>query len=101
VHIVSFIQNIIPISHPQFLKPDVRAKFLSWLSAHVKYDEIIVCNSEFTKAELLSLFKQINITAPEIRVAHLGCDFKPYESERIEKSAELAAAKWKIYPCRR
>ncbi len=95
VHIVLFIQDIIPISHPQFLKPDVRAKFLSWLSAHVKYDEIIVCNSEFTKAELLSLFKQLNITAPEIRVAHLGCDFKPYESELIEKSAELAAAKGK------
>lgn len=69
--IAVFVHDTIPVDFPQFQRPASVPKFRAFLRRVQHQADVILCNSEATKADIMRNFDP-NHPAPEITVAHLG-----------------------------
>lgn len=70
--VVSFVHDLIPLTHPEFGRPGEREKHDARMRSALTSSELIVVNSAATERELRSHASRVGLTPPRIVVAHLG-----------------------------
>lgn len=86
-HIVFFVHDIIPLTHPQVYHPVHVKRFREWFWQIVQISDILICNSHFTQKSVLAyLNQQSDISPPISAVIHLGYDLGPLPSGDIHHS---------------
>ncbi len=75
IRIITFIYDIIPVRHPQYMAPHTLLKFMEFLTAHLIWSDDIVVNTEAVKADLLALFDELEMKRKPVHVIGLGADF--------------------------
>lgn len=62
VKIISFIHDVIPISHPHFVSQEASNLFSRWLKSTTQYTTKYVANSLATAAELKEVLREFGVT---------------------------------------
>lgn len=71
--IVVFVHDIIPITYPQYCRPDVIARFHTDMKNVTKFADRVIFNSAATQREAERFFQTCGRVPPSL-VAHLGLD---------------------------
>lgn len=75
VHVVFFVNDIIPLTHPHvYLQVHVE-RFRQWFEQVVRTADLIICCSQSTQNSISNFVGQHHFQADATEVVHLGCDF--------------------------
>lgn len=83
IRIAVLIYDIIPIRYPQYMNGQTLMKFMEYLTAHLKYADDIIVNTNSVKDDVLQLFNELSLTAKPIHVIGLGADFSVCEKKSL------------------
>lgn len=67
------VHDLIPLTHPQFTRPQVTAAFRDRMRAVAQTADLVICNSAATQAAVMAHFPGFG-RVPETMVAHLGVE---------------------------
>lgn len=81
VKIISFVQDILPVTHPQFFPLSESYIFCSYIGAVFKYSDAIIVTTEVTKKSVLEIMDNLNVPQKSILVQALGSDFENNKKE--------------------
>ena len=70
--VVSFVHDLIPLTHPEFARPGEREKHDARMRSALASSELVLVNSAATERALRSHATLVGLTPPRIVVAHLG-----------------------------
>ena len=83
VKIITQLYDIIPITHPQFCREITTTNFMLYLTANLKYADLIITSASATVDALNELTDRLSIERKKTKVVPLGCDF-------VQKKKSLA-----------
>ena len=83
IRIAVLIYDIIPIRYPQYMNGQTLMRFMEYLTAHLKYADDIIVNTNSVKDNVLQLFNELSLTAKPIHVIGLGADFSVCEKKSL------------------
>ena len=90
VKIITYIQDILPITHPEYFGKLGNWDFLGYIVACITYADRIVVTTEATRNSFENLLKEINCSDVDIDVVGLGGDLEGRSvsaSEKIDRDA--------------
>lgn len=81
IRIMVLIYDLIPIRYPQYMVGQTLMRFMEYLTAHLKYADDIVVNTEFVADDVKQLFRELNMREKPIHLVNLGADFSLADNE--------------------
>lgn len=100
ITIISYIYDIIPITHPEFWGKFLDLGFYDYIAANLRYSDTLITSANATVSELSILTNKLGISLPNCEVSWLGSDFKKNNTgEVISDKAKFAVSKGKYILC--
>lgn len=86
VKLVFMVHDVIPITHPEFCRPDEKIKHHKRIDNILKFASGIIANSKFTLDALSNEAEKLGVPKPHSTIAHLAPGFtsKPYKRRPIK-----------------
>lgn len=91
VRIVAFIQDILPITHPEYFGKLGNWAFLGYIGACINDADEIVVTTEATRSSFHNLMREIQCTERSIHVVGLGGDLRENRSEDTPENVDKSA----------
>lgn len=100
IAIVSYVYDIIPITHPEFWGEYLDLGFYDYVSAILRYSDVLITSANATVSEISIIANKIGVALPYCTVSWLGSDFKKKSiDEKISDKAKAAVSKGKYILC--
>ncbi|MHC1772670.1 MAG: glycosyltransferase family 4 protein [Flexilinea sp.] len=102
VWVISYLYDLIPITHPQFMDATAVLYFSNHLAAHLKYADMFAASAQSTLMELNSIQDRLGINHKKSIAVHLGSDFSKKEylsTEKVDPIAERIQSKGPYILC--
>ena len=81
VHVASFIHDLLPIEHPGWFVPALRAAFGPTAREQLRHSELLLCASEATREQIRRVCAAEGIAVPATEVVPLGATVPEPEPE--------------------
>lgn len=75
--LVGLVHDVFPISHPQWFRPELKARFSTHLDALARRAQLLITPSRAVKNRLNQYLEATCPTPPQVITQHLGADFLP------------------------
>jgi glycosyltransferase involved in cell wall biosynthesis len=72
---VPFVHDCIPLIYPEFCNPNLVCDFINWITLMIGHADLILANSENTKADLHKVAEELNEPLPAARTVHLNGEY--------------------------
>ena len=97
VKIVSYIYDIIAITEPQFMFPELVREFVPYAVAHFCYSDLIISSTKFTIDQIKEVCDRYKIPECEYGVVPLGVNFREESGGTIRKDVRKLVSLGKKY----
>ncbi len=91
VKIITFIQDILPVTHPEYFGMLGNWAFLGYIAACIGYADEIVVTTEATRSSFQNLMMQIQSEIRPIHVVGLGGDLRENRAESNPENVDKSA----------
>ncbi|MBP8957702.1 glycosyltransferase family 4 protein [Candidatus Microthrix sp.] len=93
VRTATLFHDLFPIEHPDWSDRGTRALFPPWADAHLRSDQLIVGNSDWTLRRALDRRRSLGVTDPEVAgVVHLSGEWQAVEVASPGAASPAAAS---------
>jgi glycosyltransferase involved in cell wall biosynthesis len=82
-----FIHDVLPVEYPEFFEPRHAVQFGNWLQEAIPVTDIVLTNSNYSRASLIELAAKSGWPLPRVEVLQLGSGF----AERPTAQGQTAA----------
>ncbi|RON53538.1 glycosyltransferase family 4 protein [Pseudomonas frederiksbergensis] len=88
LQVILFCYDVIPVRLPHLCVGDVAAKFANYFADVAWCADKVLCISECTRKDLISLLEELGAPIPETAVVKLGCQLSHELSDKISTDVE-------------
>ena len=75
VRYVPLVHDCIPLIYPEFCNPNLVRDFINWISHMLGHADLILTNSDNTKADVVKVARQIDISPPSLTTMRLNGEY--------------------------
>ena len=86
-----FIHDVLPIEFPHLFEPRHVLQFTNWLQEAIPVADIVLTNSEYSRASIIELAAKSGWRLPRVEVLPLGSGFGDLQAGRGQTMASLPA----------
>lgn len=87
---ISFVHDCIPLIYPEHCAPQLVTDFISWMSGMLPSADLILVNSENTKADVAKAAMELDLPPPTCVTVPLNGRFQSVELSQAERADALA-----------